>query len=446
MPIAMNSEEALEIRKLIPLATLPLSRFESICARIDILTAVAGEVLFNRGDDAKELVYLLSGDVSLQAAGMQVDIINAHSYSGRFALAQHNPRKIDAVALNALRYLRLDADWLNLPKTYSTQEDTVYMTANASDDNPDDWMTILLSSPIFANLPPANLQKLLMSLEEVQIAKGAVVLRQGSLGEYYYLIKQGQCILSRKPNPNARDIKLAQLRTGDTFGEDALLSDQTVNVSVTALTDLSLLRLNKERFITLVKTPTLSYIEAAELERELKAGAFIVDVRLQDDYIAWHLQGSINAPFFSLLMQFKTFDRTRTAIVVCDDGKISAAAAFFLLRNKFTAKILNNGLCGLPPDCASGGLVSFVHNAAVRKTFMEDEAVEPEITQTPSEAEEATPDQLMTENRNLKAIVQRLQQQCAIKQQEKAFIEKQYQDLAKQIEQMKGTLQQLKIS
>ncbi|MEQ1636465.1 MAG: cyclic nucleotide-binding domain-containing protein [Methylococcales bacterium] len=439
MPIAINSKEAQEIRKFIPLATLPLPRFENICAKIEILTALPGETLFKKGDDNKELVYLLSGEVSLQAAGMQVEVIDAQSFSGRFALAHHNPRKISAVALSSLRYLRLDADWLfSLTKNFNN-EDNINMAGNESEDNPDDWMTTLLNSPIFESLPPANLQKLLMSLEEVKASKGTIVIRQGDPGEYYYLIKQGQCILSRKPSPNARDIKLAQLRSSDTFGEDALLSGLPINVSVTALTDLSLLRLNKEKFITLIKTPALKYIEANDLEQELKAGAFIVDVRLQDDYIAWHLKGSINAPFFSLLMQFKTFDRSRNIIVVCDDGKASAAAAFLLLRNKFSAKILRNGLCGLPTE-PTGNLVRFIHNATVRKTFLEDAEQETEANEIDN-APENTLEKLMTENKHLKAMLQKLKQQCAVTQQEKELLEKQVQDLT---EQLKDTLQQTK--
>ena len=76
----------------------------------------------------------------------------------------------------------------------------------------DDWMTALLKSPIFQRLPPVNLQKILMSLEAVHFGKGEVILDQGGMGDYYYLIKNGKCELSRKPTPNAKEIKLAQLQ------------------------------------------------------------------------------------------------------------------------------------------------------------------------------------------------------------------------------------------
>lgn len=430
MPIANNSKEAQEIRKLIPLATIPLSRFESICAKINILTAAPGETLFKKGDQDKELVYLLSGTVSLQAAGMQVEVIDAESYSGRFALAHHNPRKINAVALNSLRYLRLDTDWLIPHLTPINQEEDIDMIDTESAENPEDWMTTLLNSPVFKNLPPANLQKLLMSLEEVRVVKGTVVLKQGDIGEYYYLIKYGHCILSRKPSPNARDIKLAQLRSSDTFGEDSLLSDLPISVTITALTDLILLRLNKEKFINLIKIPALKYVSASELASEVSAGAYILDVRAQDEFTAGHLQDSINAPFFSLLMQLKVFERKRPVIVVCNDGKASTAAAFLLLRNKFNAKVLTGGLASLPENLSEG--ISFVHNSTVRQTFTEDSVPEIAVETNVAPVEEArniTLEQIMQENKNLKVMVLRLKQQCVILQQEKETAESLYQEL-----------------
>lgn len=432
MPIANDSREAEKIRQFIPLATLPLAQFESVCARINILSAAAGETLFKIGDNNKNLIYLLSGEVSLQSTDMQVEIIQAESYSGRFALAHHVPRKIDALALCALHYISIDADWLISPTTHLYQEDPIDMSDTEPDANPEDWMTTLLNSPVFKNLPPANLQKLLMSLEEVRALKGAVILKQGDAGEFYYFIKQGHCILSRKPSPNARDIKLAQLRAGDTFGEDALLSDQPTSVTVTALTDLFLLRLNKEKFITLIKTPTLKYVLASALVKEMAAGACIVDVRAPDDFIAWHLQGSINAPAFTLLMQLKTFDRKKPVIVVCDDGKASAAAAFLLLRNKFNVKILQDGLRGLPTESSGDGVVSFVRNAEMGKNFLEQPVVAASGELVEHKVEGVTLESVLLENKQLKMMVLKLRQQCATFLQEKAVAEKLYQDLVAQ--------------
>jgi rhodanese-related sulfurtransferase len=224
------------------------------------------------------------------------------------------------------------------------------MAIEETEDNSDDWMTALLRLPIFQCLPPANLQKILMGLEALHLKQGEVILDQGSEGDYYYLIRNGQCLLTRKPSPYAKEIKLGQLTTGDTFGEDALISGATRELTITALTDISLLRLDKKRFLTLIKEPSLKFVNHLEMQESMRQGATLLDVRSPDDYEAHHLDDSINAPFFSLRMQLKTLNRDKSFIVVCGDGKISEAAAFLLLKHEIEAKILKGGMAGIIPE------------------------------------------------------------------------------------------------
>ncbi len=453
MPIPINSKEAQEIRKLIPLATIPLSRFENICAKMTLLKAETGEALFTKGETNRDLFYLINGEVSLQTAEMQVEIIHAKTCSGRFALAHQIPRKIDAVALTSVTYIRLDPDLLMVTQTNLDQEDRSDMLDIQSEGNSDDWMTIILKSPIFKKLPPANLQKLLMGFESVDFPKDHIILKQDSVGEYFYLIKKGECILSRKPNPNAREINLAQLRTGDSFGEDALISDDPVNVNVTALTNVALLRINKEKFITLIKNPTLQYVEPKELANEINNDAILLDVRLQDEFNTKHLQHCISAPFFSLRMQLqlKMFNRSRTIITICQDGKTSEAAAFLLLRNKFNAKVLKGGLRSLTEDLLVSPL-EFVEGSAEASVQTEQPNPAHQGTTTPepkpdfSKISEQQIERLIAENSHLKHLVQKLTQQSETLREEKELAEKQYRVLFKQTEKLKEVLDKLKAS
>jgi len=299
MTVDVDSEDGLIIRKLIPLATLPGARFNALCADMTVEQIQDG-FLFKKGDVSPQLVYLISGEVTLQAAGLVVEVIAAGSDSAKFALAHQIPRKIDAVANGSVRFLRLNADIVNNPLSLAYKEDNSYMVIDETEGDPDDWMTALLRSPIFQRLPPANLQKILMSLEVVHFKAGEIILEQGGAGDYYYLIKQGQCLLTRKPSPNAKEIKLAQLANGDTFGEDALLSGATRNVTITALTDIVLLRLGKQQFISLIKEPSLKFVDEAGMREAVSRGALLLDVRSQDEYENQRLDGSINAPFFLL--------------------------------------------------------------------------------------------------------------------------------------------------
>jgi rhodanese-related sulfurtransferase len=224
------------------------------------------------------------------------------------------------------------------------------MLTEETKDNSVDWMTALLVSPIFQSFPPTKLQKILMSFEAVDFKKDDVIIEQGNEGDYYYLIKNGQCLCTRKSSVNAKEIKLRQLTTGDTFGEDALLSGEPRDLTITALTDVSLLRLDKQSFVSLIKEPSLIFVNFLEMQQAMKQGATLIDVRTPDEYKKHHLDGSINEPFFSLRMQLKTLNREKPFIVVCSDGRISEAAAFLLRKNKFEVTILQGGMASVIPQ------------------------------------------------------------------------------------------------
>lgn len=224
------------------------------------------------------------------------------------------------------------------------------MVIEETEDNSDDWMSTLLRLPIFQPLPPSNLQKILIGFEAVNFQKGEVIIAQGSVGDYYYLIKKGQCLCSRKSSPTAKEIKLRTMVPGETFGEDALLSGRPRDLTITALTDACLLRLDKQHFVSLIKEPSLTFIDYTEAQEAMKQGAILLDVRTPDQYEVQHLDGSVNEPFFSLRMQLKTLDHDKHFIIVCSDGTISEAAAFLLLKNNIKATILKGGMAAITPE------------------------------------------------------------------------------------------------
>ncbi|MDO9425071.1 MAG: cyclic nucleotide-binding domain-containing protein [Methylobacter sp.] len=414
---------------------------------------IQDDFLFRKGDVAPHFVYLISGEVTLQAAGLVVEVIAASSDSAKFALAHQIPKKIDVVANGVVRFLRLNTDIVNNPPL-AYKEDNSYMVIDETKDDPDDWMTALLKSPIFQRLPPANLQKILMSLEAIHYKKGENILEQGDTGDYYYLIKNGQCLLTRKPSPNAKEIKLAQLTNGDTFGEDSLLSDAPRNVTITAATDITLLRLDKKQFVSLIKEPSLKFIDYAQMQSAAIKGAVLLDVRSQDEYDDQHLDGSINAPFFSLRMQLKTLSHEKLVVVICRDGKISEAAAFLLLRHKIEAMILRGGMESLAPEPENKASISAdvrpesSHQESERKQSVDHSATAPASMQSSENAStrllEDQVNTLKLENEALKNTSQQLNNKCMKLEFDKQNAEKQCRVLHKQMEKLTQILDKLK--
>lgn len=443
MAVDINSEEGQVIRRLIPLSTISNSHFEALCKKFVIEETGSGNFLFKRNDDSNDLIFLIKGSVTLKSDQLTIETIESGSESSRFALAHQIPRKIDAYTNSAVRFLRVNMDMINsIPEDNNEEPDSSLIVDEIEDDD-DDWMTTLLKSPIFKALPPSNLQQIIMSLEEVHFKKGEMIIKQGDEGDCYYLIKKGSCLLTRKPHDNAKEIKLAQLHKRDTFGEDSLLSGDPRNVNIYALSDISLLRLSKEKFISLIKEPSLKFISYSEIENGVANDTVLLDVRTPDKFKKGHLENSINAPFITLRMQHKTFNKKKKHIVICEDGNTSEAAAFLLLRNNFKAVILEGGLLK-----ANKGLEQA--DEANQKPKTKPDADSEKAHFDPSSSSDSSTDGefeesghfrqinlLQKENQQLRTMVEQLIS-------EKDELENKYRSLYKQAEKLKSILDSLK--
>jgi MFS family permease len=123
---------------------------------------------------------------------------------------------------------------------------------------PVERVQVLRASPIFAPLPEATVEQLAESLEEVQVAAGEEVVRQGDPGDRFYLVQQGTLGVSVDGRP------AQELGAGESFGEIALLRDVPRTATVTARTDAVLYALDRDAFIPAVTGfgPSLSAAEA----------------------------------------------------------------------------------------------------------------------------------------------------------------------------------------
>lgn len=436
MAVDIHSAEGRVIRQLIPLSTLPFNKFEALCAQIKIEDADDGQFLFKFGDESKDLIYLISGSVTLQTDLLKIETVKSDSPSARFALAHQIPRKVHAIANGRIRFLRLNADMMKSAQDLPYEEAESFMVVDEVEDS-DDWMTTLLKSPVFRALPPANLQKILMGMQEVRVNAGEVIVNQGEPGDYYYIIKRGQCLVSRKPAPNLKEIRLATLTDQDTFGEDALISGEPRNVSISAITDVSLFRLGKQQFLTLIKEPTLKYINYHEAQGLVAKGADLIDVRDQDVFKLRHLPFSINLPFFSLRMQLKTLNRQHPIVVVCQNGKISETAAFILMRHKFNALILVGGIDSLSPD-----------ELKAPSSFQIDDGIETSNYRGGAEIETSHSfsdhSSVQDDMERMRRFLQQLKTKYNILEAEKKALEMKYLALAKVTESLKAELDALK--
>ena len=118
-------------------------------------------------------------------------------------------------------------------------------------------LRILAAVPIFAPLPGGSLEHVAARLVPLRIDAGTVVVREGDMGDRFYIVAEGEVEVSQYDRP------ISELRSGDYFGEIALLRDSPRTATVTARTDSVLYALDRDDFLAAV-TGHPQAAEAAE--------------------------------------------------------------------------------------------------------------------------------------------------------------------------------------
>ena len=122
---------------------------------------------------------------------------------------------------------------------------------------PVERLDLLRANPIFAPLPGSTLEQLAHALEDVRVAAGEEIVRQGESGDRFYLVKDGALDVYVDGEP------VQSLEPGDSFGEIALLRDVPRTATVRARSDVVLYALDRRHFLAAVTGfgPSLSAAE-----------------------------------------------------------------------------------------------------------------------------------------------------------------------------------------
>ncbi|MGH8174915.1 MAG: cyclic nucleotide-binding domain-containing protein [Steroidobacter sp.] len=331
-----------------PLDGMKPENLVALARRTQRLQAPKGRLLFTEGDAEKQTYYLLSGTVDLMAEGEIVGTVRSATPKAKNPLAHALPRPYSAVVTSdRIEYLHLDSEFLDVVVTWDQTGSYQVAELRATlEEEPtgDDWMTALLQTKAFHKIPPANIQAVFMRLQRDDYRAGEVVIKQGDAGDYFYVVVKGRCIVTRETPLNKEGVKLAELKMGDTFGEEALISQVKRNATVTMATDGCLMRLGKDDFAKLLHEPFLDWVDYADAKRIAAGGGQWIDVRLPSEFEHYRADGAVNIPLHSLRLKLKSFDRDRHYIVCCDTGRRSSACAYILSERGFNASVLRGGL------------------------------------------------------------------------------------------------------
>ena len=109
-----------------------------------------------------------------------------------------------------------------------------------------DWAKVLSELPLFSGLGKRQLRKVVRQATFAEFVPGQEVLLTGSPADGFYVILSGTARARGKPSART-------LRTGDYFGEIALLDGQPRSATVVATDELHVMKLPRRTFLQLLE-------------------------------------------------------------------------------------------------------------------------------------------------------------------------------------------------
>lgn len=232
------------------LSELTGDKLDAFIDSLQLKHVKAGELIYNIGDAGRHLYLIGMGQVRLEAndaTGKRKTFSHLleGDFFGEYAFMSRAKSAEAAVAETDCSVLMIDRDtfdkWAtSSPGIQSVVEDFYRRRVLAR---------ILTVTPIFLGLPQEARMALAEHFRLRTIVEDEIVVREGDVGDSFYLIRSGKVrIFTRSMRNNAQVVDLGTLREGDFFGEVALLTHKPRTATVQALGAVELMELSRADF------------------------------------------------------------------------------------------------------------------------------------------------------------------------------------------------------
>jgi rhodanese-related sulfurtransferase len=340
MPIAPELLSHLD-----PVRGLSPQRLAELASLCEVETFPIGTDIVTERGITGQFVYLLSGELKIVLIDGSMRLLVGACEMANWPLGYKTVLPLKSKAITEIRILCIDFDLIDIMMTW---DELSAVTPSSPAPSAAQMATGVfnaqaLTSGVLAQLPPAHISELLNRLEKIRAKRGEIIIREGSEGDYYYLIESGRCEVTKRVG--GAEVHVADLRAGNAFGEEALISGEPRNATVTMKTEGDLLRLAKADFLALLRAPLLHALDRGEAERRVASGkACWLDVRYPAEFTQDGFPGAVNIPLNEIRNAFGLLDKRTEYIVYCQSGRRSSAAAFLLAQQGFSAFWLPGGL------------------------------------------------------------------------------------------------------
>ncbi|HEY4189338.1 MAG TPA: MFS transporter [Candidatus Limnocylindrales bacterium] len=123
-------------------------------------------------------------------------------------------------------------------------------------------LALLRRIPIFAPMAATSIERILGELTRFDAPVGQVLIREGEPGDRFYVVAEGRAEVVRD------GVAVAERGPGEYFGEIALLRDVPRTATITALTSMRMIAIERDRFLEAVTGHARSHEHAEAIAAE----------------------------------------------------------------------------------------------------------------------------------------------------------------------------------
>ncbi len=243
-------------------AKLSVSELRGIQGYSTLRTLAVNEPLFSSGNERRALFVILQGSVKIFGKDKKqhkthLATLKRGTLFGEFALFGKIDRKLAVIAEQATQILEIPREIvLKLAKTRPQ------LTQSLKDLFKQRILESALARvPLFSQMQPEARKEIVAHFKALRAKQGATIVREGEPGDSMYFIASGkvgvyaslmEAAENSEESAKEEQLLLASLKSGDFFGEQALVTDETRSATVVALSNTNLLRLSKDALDTVI--------------------------------------------------------------------------------------------------------------------------------------------------------------------------------------------------
>jgi len=236
------------LRRMPLFATMDEAEITLLCSRLREEHYSPGKVIIRQGERGDRFHIIKRGHVEVtirdeRGVSEVVNQLDRGDTFGELALLRDAPRNATCRATLPTEVLSLSRqDFGRLVKArFALREKVDRSIARAE---------LLRRMPLFAELDALQIQLIAAQLREETYGPGAIIMRQGEIGEIFYVIESGRVQVSVAQDGEEKVV--AERGAGEYVGEIALLLKVPRTATVRALTPTGVLALHKADFDRLV--------------------------------------------------------------------------------------------------------------------------------------------------------------------------------------------------